>query len=94
MRSRSYFALLSAAEQTEIIADVHAVLDSHDETAGRALVDLPYVTASFRYTVRDGIRIGDRHGSRRLRPLAPRRRSRIPDAVTPHATQGSGIPPT
>lgn len=50
VRSRSYVSLLSAAEQSELLATVRAVLDTHPETAGRDELDLPYVTASFRYT--------------------------------------------
>lgn len=49
VRSRSYFALLSAAAQHEVVGDVRRVLDGHPETAGRASIALPYVTASFRY---------------------------------------------
>jgi SAM-dependent methyltransferase len=49
VRSRSYFALLSAAEQQRVVDDVVEVLDQHPETRGRASIALPYVTASFRY---------------------------------------------
>ncbi|WP_137846493.1 class I SAM-dependent methyltransferase [Microbacterium sp. 2FI] len=49
VRSRSYFALLTAAEQQHTLDDVVDVLESHAETRGRASIGLPYVTASFRY---------------------------------------------
>ncbi|KAA9110151.1 class I SAM-dependent methyltransferase [Microbacterium rhizomatis] len=49
VRSRSYFELLSATEQRAVEGDVRAVLDRHPETAGRTSIELPYVTASFRY---------------------------------------------
>jgi hypothetical protein len=48
VRSRSYFALLSPAEQAETLEAVQDVLAKHPETAGEAIL-LPYVTASFRY---------------------------------------------
>ncbi|MET0813283.1 MAG: class I SAM-dependent methyltransferase [Microbacterium sp.] len=43
VRSRSYFALLSPAEQDAVLADVSAVLPEAEPIA------LPYVTAAFRY---------------------------------------------
>lgn len=45
VRSRSYFPLLSSAEQADVLEAVRAVLDAR----GRGAIELPYVTASFRY---------------------------------------------
>ena len=50
VRSRSYVSLLSAPDQDDLLATVRTVLDTHPATAGRDKIDLPYVTASFRYT--------------------------------------------
>jgi SAM-dependent methyltransferase len=49
VRSRSYFALMAPREQNATLAAVTELLDSHPQTAGRARVELPYVTLCFRY---------------------------------------------
>ncbi len=49
VRSRSYFALLSAAEQRSVEHAVREVLDDVPKTSERGAIELPYVTASFRY---------------------------------------------
>jgi SAM-dependent methyltransferase len=48
VRSRSYFDLLPDPDKRATLRDVEEVLDRHPQTAGRA-IELPYVTASFRY---------------------------------------------
>jgi SAM-dependent methyltransferase len=50
VRSRSYFGLLPASEQDDVVAAVRRVLQAHPETSAREAIELPYVTASFRYT--------------------------------------------
>ncbi|BDV31053.1 class I SAM-dependent methyltransferase [Microbacterium terricola] len=50
VRSRSYFALLTAAQQDHVAAAVEAVLQAHALTSGGRVIELPYVTASYRYT--------------------------------------------
>ncbi|WP_457101598.1 class I SAM-dependent methyltransferase [Microbacterium sp. P5_E9] len=50
VRSRSYFGLLPAPEHEHVISAVRGVLREHAETSSRAVLELPYVTASFRYT--------------------------------------------
>lgn len=48
VRSRSYFALLSPAEQADTLQAVQDVLARHPETTGETIL-LPYVTASLRF---------------------------------------------
>lgn len=52
VRSRSYFALLSPVEQREVLDAVRDVLDLPGVSDGDGRVELPYVTAAFRYTRR------------------------------------------
>lgn len=49
VRSRSYFAVMSAGEQRETLAAVSRLLDTHPQTAGLATISLPYVTLCYRY---------------------------------------------
>jgi len=49
VRSRSYFAVMSASEQAETLAAVSELLTSHPQTRDRDSVDFPYVTLCFRY---------------------------------------------
>ncbi|MEO7122556.1 MAG: methyltransferase domain-containing protein [Lacisediminihabitans sp.] len=49
VRSRSYFAVMSAPEQEETLTAVSALLDSHPETRDRESFDFPYITVCFRY---------------------------------------------
>lgn len=58
VRSRSYFALLSSDERNDLLAAVAAVLERPDVPRADGLVELPYVTASFRCSRREG---GVRH---------------------------------
>lgn len=50
VRSRSYFALLPATERDEVLAAVRAVLDPVAGRSPQSVVELPYVTAAYRYT--------------------------------------------
>jgi SAM-dependent methyltransferase len=49
VRSRSYFALIPAAEQAEVLAAVRAVLDPVAGGSAQGILELPYVTAAYRY---------------------------------------------
>ena len=49
VRSRSYFALLSAQEQRAVLAEVSDVIERRLRRSGDDDVRLPYVTAAFRY---------------------------------------------
>ena len=49
VRSRSYFALMTEAEQDATLAAVSTVLATHPQTAGRETFEFPYVTVCFRY---------------------------------------------
>ncbi|WP_308465425.1 class I SAM-dependent methyltransferase [Rathayibacter soli] len=49
VRSRSYFALMTDAEQDATLDAVSAVLARHPQTAGRDFIEFPYVTVCFRY---------------------------------------------
>lgn len=49
VRSRSYFAVLDAAGQAEVLDTVRRLLDTHPQLAGRRTIDLPYVTVAYRY---------------------------------------------
>jgi SAM-dependent methyltransferase len=49
VRSRSYFAVMSPDEQRSTLADVAELLDTHPQTAGREVIEMPYVTVCFRY---------------------------------------------
>ena len=49
VRSRSYFALIPAAEQAEVLDAVRAVLDPVTGGSAQGILELPYVTAAYRY---------------------------------------------
>jgi len=49
VRSRSYFAVMTPDQQRATLADVAELIDTHPQTAGREVIELPYVTVCFRY---------------------------------------------
>ncbi|NNC11236.1 class I SAM-dependent methyltransferase [Planctomonas sp. JC2975] len=49
VRSRSYFAVMNAAQQEETLAAVGDLLDTHPQIAGHEVIELPYMTLAFRY---------------------------------------------
>lgn len=49
VRSRSYFAVLDGAGQDAVLAAVRRLLDTHPQLVGRDVLELPYVTVTFRY---------------------------------------------
>ena len=49
VRSRSYFAVMDEAQQSQTLADVARLIDTHPQTIGRESIELPYVTLAFRY---------------------------------------------
>lgn len=49
VRSRSYFAVMSPADQRETLTAVSDLIASHPQTADRDSHELPYVTQCFRY---------------------------------------------
>ncbi|MEO8907280.1 MAG: class I SAM-dependent methyltransferase [Microbacteriaceae bacterium] len=49
VRSRSYFAVMSADGQRDTLAAVRTLIQTHPQTAGRDTIALPYVTVCFRY---------------------------------------------
>lgn len=49
VRSRSYFAVMSAGEQGETLAAVSRLLDTHPQTGGLQTLRMPYVTVCYRY---------------------------------------------
>jgi SAM-dependent methyltransferase len=48
--TRSYVATMDDARRARFLAEVRAVLDTHPDTRGRDLVDLPYRTDAYRLT--------------------------------------------
>ena len=48
--TRSYVATMDDARREEFLGEVRAVLDTHPDTRGRDLVDLPYRTDAYRLT--------------------------------------------
>ena len=48
VRSRSWFLVASPAEQTLMLESLNRMLDAHPETAGRAVLELPYRTFCYR----------------------------------------------
>ena len=48
--TRSYVATMDDACREEFLGEVRAVLDTHPDTRGRDLVDLPYRTDAYRLT--------------------------------------------
>jgi hypothetical protein len=48
--TRSYVATMDDARRARFLAEVRAVLDTHADTRGRDLVDLPYRTDAYRLT--------------------------------------------
>jgi SAM-dependent methyltransferase len=48
VRSRSYFLVKTTEEQNSTLAHVRELLDHHPELAGKAVIELPYVTEGFR----------------------------------------------
>jgi SAM-dependent methyltransferase len=50
VRSRSYFAVMDAGAQAETLAAVRELIDTHPQTAGLPVIELPYVTLAFRYS--------------------------------------------
>lgn len=48
--TRSYVATTPDARRTQFLGEVRAVLDTHPDTRGRDLVDLPYRTDAYRLT--------------------------------------------
>jgi SAM-dependent methyltransferase len=52
VRSRSYYALMSANEQRDTLSAVRELIRSHPQTAGAQTLALPYVTVCYRYRVR------------------------------------------
>lgn len=61
VRSRSYFALLPPDEQQQVLAAVRRVLDAPGLSSEDGEVELPYVTAAFRYA-RRRTRPAEEHG--------------------------------
>lgn len=51
VRSRSYFVVADRAEQHRVLAAVVQLLDTHPDLAGRDIIELPYVTHSWRYSL-------------------------------------------
>lgn len=49
VRSRSYFAVMGPEQQSETIAAVGQLIDTHPQTVGLETIELPYVTLAFRY---------------------------------------------
>jgi SAM-dependent methyltransferase len=49
VRSRSYFAVMDAAQQEHTVQAVRELLDTHPQVAGQETIELPYVTLAFRY---------------------------------------------
>ncbi len=50
--TRSYVALMDDVRRASFLAGVRALLDEHPDTAGRELLELPYVTRAYRLTPR------------------------------------------
>jgi SAM-dependent methyltransferase len=48
--TRSYVAMMEADRREQFLGEVRAVLDTHPDTRGRDLVDLPYRTDAYRLT--------------------------------------------
>jgi SAM-dependent methyltransferase len=48
--TRSYVATMDDARRARFLGEVRAVLDTHPDTRGRHLVDLPYRTDAYRLT--------------------------------------------
>ncbi|SDY03031.1 Methyltransferase domain-containing protein [Geodermatophilus africanus] len=48
--TRSYVAMMDADRREQFVGEVRAVLDTHPDTRGRDLVDLPYRTDAYRLT--------------------------------------------
>jgi hypothetical protein len=48
--TRSYVAMMDADRREQFLGEVDAVLDTHPDTRGRDLVDLPYRTDAYRLT--------------------------------------------
>jgi SAM-dependent methyltransferase len=48
--SRSYVIALPPAERDDLLLEVRALVETHPETAGRDVIELPYVTSAFRTT--------------------------------------------
>ena len=48
--TRSYVATMDDARRAQFLQEVRAVLDTHPDTRGRALLDLPYRTDAYRLT--------------------------------------------
>ncbi|QAY73509.1 class I SAM-dependent methyltransferase [Agromyces protaetiae] len=52
VRSRSYFITSSPAEQADTIAKLERLFEEHPDVAGRAELDVPYVTRAYRARLR------------------------------------------
>ena len=48
VRSRSWFLVASPADQTAMLESLNRMLDAHPDTAGRAVLELPYRTFCYR----------------------------------------------
>lgn len=46
--SRSYVIALSPEERAEVLDGVRELVATHPDTAGKDVIDLPYVTSAFR----------------------------------------------